>query len=294
MVRRAAVCSCVLFLIALAGTDSASAQMVGGKVVSQGGVPASGARVSLFSVSGSFAGKAEANESGIFLFPEISAGKYFIEVLGAGFETWEAGPVVLRIGDSLLVALSVAQDHVPENPVLVLASNRPWYEFLQPAGLWEYWERRERNEALGTGSFYTHADLLGWRGQPVTVTLSGLSPFLYVEPSGAGLSGLQLKGPRGCTPLVFLDGHRLRQGTEGSERRLVFGASFDEPETGEYQRKRARKGGVTPIDDFISVSQIAALEIYRGASDIPGEFRLEETGSRCGAVIVWSKRGPTG
>jgi hypothetical protein len=268
--------------------------MVGGKVVFDDGVSASGARVSLFSANDSFAGKADANESGVFLFPEIAPGKYFIEVLGAGFETWQAGPVVLRKGDSLLVALSVAQDRVPENPVLILSSNRPWYEFLQPAGLWEYWERRERNEALGTGSFYTYADLWDWRGQPVTVTLSALSPFLYAEPSGAGLSGLQLKGSRGCTPLVFLDGHQLRQGTEGSEKKLNLGASFHQPETGGYHRIAARQEPVTPIDDFISVSQIAALEIYRGASDIPGEFRLEEPGSQCGAVIVWSKRGPTG
>ena len=294
MIQKAAVCSSILLLLVSVAPHAASPQVLGGRVQFEEGISASEARVSLFSVDRRFAGRADANESGVFLFPEVAPGKYFIEVLGAGFEAWEAGPVVLRTGDSLLVALTVAGDRVPEDPVLLLSSNRPWYEILQPAGLWEYWERRETHEALGAGSFFTHADLRDWIGQPVTVTLSALSPFLYAEPSGSSLGGLQLKGPRGCTPLVFLDGHRVRQGTEGSEKSLRFAGSFGPSDTGRYQRVTSRQVPVTPIDDFISVSEIAALEIYRGASDIPGEFRLEEMSSRCGAVIVWSRRGPTG
>lgn len=294
MIRRTAVCACLLLLPLLFGTDAASPQRVGGQVQFEDGFSAAEARVSLFAVDGRFAGRADANQSGVFQLPEVAPGKYFLEVRGAGFEAWQAGPMALRAGDSLVVALTVAPDRVPADPVLLLSSNRPWYEILQPAGLWEYWERRESHGALGAGSFYTHADLVEWIGQPVTVTLSALSPFLQAEPSGSTFSGFQLKGVRGCTPLVFLDGHRLRQGTEGSEKRMQFAGSFDTSDTGRYRGVMTRQEPITPIDDFISVSQIAALEIYRGASDIPGEFRLEEMGSQCGAVIVWSKRGPMG
>lgn len=43
-------------------------------------------------------------------------------------------------------------------------------------------------------------------------------------------------------------------------------------------------GPLTPIRD------VAALEVYLGASDVPGEFAGRTAG--CGAVIVWTRSGP--
>ena len=39
--------------------------------------------------------------------------------------------------------------------------------------------------------------------------------------------------------------------------------------------------------DAIPIATVAAIEIYRGAAQIPAEFNA--TGSACGAVVVWTK-----
>ena len=69
-----------------------------------------------------------------------------------------------------------------------------------------------------------------------------------------------------CFPSVFLDGHPLRGPPLGAEI-----------------------SGPPILDNWIHLPQIAAVEVYRGASDTPAEFR--NPGSNCGAVAVWSVRG---
>jgi len=293
MERRIAFLTFLLLVIGLAEAADTSAQMVGGQVFLQGGAAVPGASVWLMS-NGTNDAKTETDAEGRFFFPTIMPGKYFVEVEGMGFEGWLAGPVVLQKLDTLLMALFVAPQGIPPNPILVISSRRPWYEHLQPAGLWPFWERRELYEALGSGRFYTQADLQSWSGQSVTLTLSALSPFLHAEPAPNEPSAFVLRGARGCTPLIFIDGHRISQGTEGSDNAFLLGAPSRGSNMDPDRTPQNRRGLLTPIDQFIHVSQIAGLEIYRGASDIPGEFRLEELGSRCGAVVVWSQRGPTG
>lgn len=294
MCGRILLLAAAFWLMGVALPGDVSSQVVGGHVITDSGDGAPDVSVAFFLPDGRFGGRTHTDLTGGFSFSSVGAGKYFIEVAGAGLEAWRAGPVVLGGRDTLIVALLVAPDRVPQDPIHILSCTRPWYEVLQPAGLWSYWERRERFESLGTGSFYTQADLSTWRGQPLTVTLSALSPFLHAVPTEAGGAGLQLRGPRGCTPLVFLDGHQIDQGTEGSDRVLSSASPGRSRDLLAVRAKSARAGPFIPIDHYISLSEVAALEIYRGASDIPGEFRLEEPGSRCGAVVVWSQRGPTG
>ena len=44
------------------------------------------------------------------------------------------------------------------------------------------------------------------------------------------------------------------------------------------------------IDDFVSLSDVEAIEVYRGPSELPGEFHGMHSGGNCGAVVVWTKR----
>ena len=48
------------------------------------------------------------------------------------------------------------------------------------------------------------------------------------------------------------------------------------------------------IDDFVSLHEVEAIEVYRGASELPGEFHGFRGGGSCGAVVVWTKRGVEG
>ena len=72
-----------------------------------------------------------------------------------------------------------------------------------------------------------------------------------------------------CDPLLFLVGHLLK-----GEKVFVESGWLEYPPI---------------LDDWIGSSLIAAVEIYRGGSDVPGEYRLP--GSNCGVAAVWSQRG---
>lgn len=43
------------------------------------------------------------------------------------------------------------------------------------------------------------------------------------------------------------------------------------------------------IDDYAFPSQVAAIEVYRRASELPLEFAGSD--SRCGVVAIWTRRG---
>ena len=60
---------------------------------------------------------------------------------------------------------------------------------------------------------------------------------------------------RGCEPAVFIDGVRIH-------------------------------GGAAAIDELVSPIEIAAVEVYRGPSEVPVEFSGPETG--CGAIVIWT------
>ncbi len=43
------------------------------------------------------------------------------------------------------------------------------------------------------------------------------------------------------------------------------------------------------IDNFVSPSEIAAMEVYRGPSEVPAEFGGSVGG--CGAIVIWTRGG---
>ena len=41
------------------------------------------------------------------------------------------------------------------------------------------------------------------------------------------------------------------------------------------------------INDYVLPSEIAGIEVYRGAASLPAEFSGYD--ARCGAVVIWTK-----
>jgi hypothetical protein len=203
-----------------------------------------------------------AGSEGRFRTNVIEAGHYWIMVSRIGYEATQIGPLALSEGDSIEVELFMDVDAIPLEGITVTVSARPWWEHLESPGLWEFWERKEHFERLGSGNFYTYEDLKPFGGSPAALAITDLAPFFFPENKNGWGNSFFIKGRSGCDPLLFLDGHLLR-------------GLFGEPPV---------------LDDFIPLSLIAAVEVYRGASDVPGEFR--GYGSNCGAIAVWSLRGP--
>lgn len=113
----------------------------------------------------------------------------------------------------------------------------------------------ERRRATAGGAFLTQEDIE--KANPATlvdilVTVRGVQQVCLVNDCIAKM----VRSPPGCYPVYYLDG------TESS-------AYF------------ARH---TPPRD------IKGIEIYRGSSEIPGEFG--GSGSACGVIVIWTKSSP--
>ena len=126
---------------------------------------------------------------------------------------------------------------------------------------------RDRNgfqerSRTGPGRYLTEDDV-AVRHALVTSQLFRMIPGMRVETDGAE-THVRMRGPFGdCAPTFVLDGMPM-QGLNASD-----------------------------IDDWISPREIAAMEIYVGAT-VPPQFQVGMSG--CGAVVVWSKprlRDPT-
>ena len=253
---------------------AAAAQRVTGRVLDPDRAPISTAEITFQTEGGVVVLGMVSDREGRFQTLGISAGRYWVMVKRIGYESTQMGPLALSESDSIEVELFMAVDAIPLEAITVTASARPWWEHLEPPALWEFWDRKEHFERLGSGRFYTHGDLKPLGGQAVALAIGDLAPFMFAEAHPRRLSSFRIKGTvtisadgSACYPPVYLDGHLL----EG----MPLGGGRSEPAV---------------IDDWISLSQIAAVEVYRGASDVPGEFR--SFGANCGAVAIWSLRGP--
>lgn len=262
----------LLLFGALLPQHGALGQIVEGRVIDLDAVPISGASVAFRLESRELIARVASDDEGFFRIGSIDPGEYFVVVGRIGYQSTTT-PLSLREGDSISVELRMAVEAIPLEPIVVTASPRPRWEYTEPPALWEFWERKDYMGKLGIGRFQTYQDLKPLQGSPVALAIVQLNPFLISKSHERRPNSFHIAGRLGCSPLVFLDGHRLR-----GERELGGGT---------------RMLGNNPpgpiIDDYISLSQIAAVEVYRGASDVPGEFR--EPGSNCGAVVIWSRRG---
>ncbi|HEU5208370.1 MAG TPA: carboxypeptidase regulatory-like domain-containing protein [Longimicrobiales bacterium] len=92
---------------------------------------------------------------------------------------------------------------------------------------------------------------------------------VHVITQGSGVQGGRLYFRNECAPAVFVDGVEV---TRVSSRRSdqAMREAFDEV-------------------NRLHPSGIELIEMYRGASELPGQFG--GAGSMCGAIVIWSRRG---
>ena len=118
----------------------------------------------------------------------------------------------------------------------------------QPGHLSGFEERARRGVG---GQFILREEIERRRPLRVSDLLAGSPGVQLVARAGLGNAVLL----RGCEPAVFIDGVRIH-------------------------------GGAAAIDELVSPIEIAAVEVYRGPSEVPVEFSGPETG--CGAIVIWT------
>lgn len=277
----------LLLLGALLPLPRVAGQTVEGRVLDPDAVPISEASVAFRLESRELVARVASDDTGFFRFRSIEPGEYFVVVERLGYQTTTT-PISLREGDSISVELRMAVEAIPLEPIVVTASPRPRWEYTEPPALWEFWERRDYMQRLGIGDFFTYQDLKPLQGSPVALAIIQLNPYLSARQNDERPNAFHLQGRLDCPPMIFLDGHVLPPYTNAfrpeEEKHIAVGNG-----AGRYGLTRDTAAPSPLIDNYISLSEIGAIEVYRGASDIPGEFR--HPGSNCGVVAVWSRRG---
>ena len=135
-----------------------------------------------------------------------------------------------------------------------------------------YLRRFAERRAAGFGHFVTREEFEKWNPTETTDVLRRTPGLMVVAngnyggslplpPGGVDTRRFVIRSGRAatrgeCPLLLFLDG-------------ALIGNSFED------------------IDNFISIEQIVAIEVYRGPSEMPAEFNT--TGSACGAIVFWTR-----
>ncbi|MFV1987028.1 MAG: carboxypeptidase regulatory-like domain-containing protein [Gemmatimonadota bacterium] len=203
--------------------------------------------------------------NGRFLFRDLTPGVYRVAVSHIAYERMEQ--IVNVPGNRTVdVRFSLSADPIELEPlvVTVVRDNR-----LERRG---YYERRDIGEKVGNGVFFNAEEIRRLMPSRVTNLLEWV-PGVRVDCSGGsrscrvimtrGAPSLSSRGEVGCVNSnIYVDGVRVVRDTQ------------DSPES---------------IDSFVSPFDIAGMEVYRSASEVPAEF----AGSvgRCGAIVIWTGSG---
>jgi hypothetical protein len=237
-----------------------------------------GTQVELIGADGEAMESRISNVGGWFEFSGLPEGAYRIRAERLGYETAVSGFVAVRAGEEVRLEFRVSVEAILLEPLTVTASPRPWYEHLEPPGLWEFFERKEQLEPLGLGAFLGREELRRMAGLPVTHAI-GTVPGMRVVASDDSRGRIHLLGRRGCDALFFLNGMQVP---------LRPTLSLDDTTDVDFA------GSPAPlewyIDDFVSLGEVEAIEVYRGPSELPGEVPGKHSEGNCGAVVIWTKR----
>ncbi len=190
------------------------------------------------------------NAAGEFAIVDAGSGTRSIEARAIGFQPHRV-PVLLRASAPAQVTLILAVQSVLLDTVRVVAGRELSPEVLGIERRWRTGLGRHLNAAMvrdRASSFVTDA-LRGMAGVSVRQQLSGYGQQVLMR----GFAGAD------CVAQVFIDGMRTSMG--GS-------------------------GGFT-IDEFVSLDNVAAVEVYARANLVPPDYMTMAGG--CGVVAIWTK-----
>lgn len=208
--------------------------------------------------------------AGRFVLDGVGAGQQIIRVRHLAYGESET-PFWMPSDGTLEVQVQLDPAVVPVEPIEVkilgVRSHR-----LEMAG---FYDRRDWNERLGLGQYVTRADIEARAAGRVSHILSEIPRVDMIR--GNCLSS------RCDFPVIQASSPNCRRPKrDGSE--ILIGASLY------LDGRRVRHVGVANgVDDFVMPADVAGIEVYTGAGDLPGEF-ADFNAQRCGAIVIWTGR----
>jgi hypothetical protein len=204
------------------------------------------------------------NANGRFVFDDIAPGPYSVSVRHLAFEGITQA-VYVPPNRTIEVNFELTADPIDLEPLVITAVRD---KRLENNG---FYERQEMSEKLGLGVFFTRDEIRRTAAHQVTQLLQRV-PGVRVICSGSractvrmtrGQPSLSRRSEQGCDNAnVYIDGVRVIRETSPSD---------------------------VTLDDFVLASEITAMEVYRGAAEIPADFGGAV--GRCGAIVIWTGTG---
>jgi len=273
-----------LLILGLAGFHgSLAGQVLAGRTLDErSGQPVPGVSLEILDDLGEVIHSTLSNEAGEFSFSDLDPGHYRLRGERIGYRESVSRFLALEEGDQVELEFRMAVEAILLEPLTVTASPRPWYEHLKPPALWDYYERKDYLEPLGVGRFMDQEDLKPLAGLPVSLAIGTIAGMQAVG-SEHSPTRFHVLGRRGCDVEFFLNGMPVRLRAPRSRADTADVDFVPGPEPMDWY-----------IDDFVALSDVEAIEVYRGPSELPGEFHGMHSGGNCGAVVVWTKRSVQG
>ena len=234
----------------------AQSQTIRGRVLeSQSVQPVERAGVMLLDTTFTAVAGTATNAMGAFTLEAPGPGAYYVLTESLGYSSSIDGILELREGGSVTVEIYLKPKPIVLDSIKVAVARAQIFQHLDGAGF-------NQRVATGIGHFITPEDIER-RNPRYMVDLFRNAPGVRLIGAG-GYSGTGLEfvngSPRGatCSPQVYVDGIRVNADTAW--------------------------GGLEGVAD---VSQIAAVEVYTRASNVP--LQWVGTGSACGVALIWTR-----
>jgi hypothetical protein len=274
-------------VVALAGVHPASAQHLRGQLRDvETDEPLAAGLVTLLSLHLTSIITAVTDGRGYWHLEVPGAGAYYVTAKRLGYQPWTAGPIAVKSGDDLSSVFHLRRLPITLAPVEVSAEAMRRY--LTSTGFYDrqradfgYYitpERIERRQAVRITDL-----LVGLPGVDLVSTTTG-----SVGPRSVQLRGSNLSQGGVCRPRVFVDGLLYARGDSRPKQQNTGPVVERSPE----QEMQRLDQGVS-LDDIGHPSTIAAIEVYRSATQVPVQFGGASVETLCGVIVIWTRTGGT-
>jgi len=259
----------------------AEAQPIHGRLLdSMTGRPIPSGTLTLLAADNSTVMTAVSDSAGVWRLLAPQAGVYSVAAKRVGYQPGVSAQISIVTGAG--ANLDVRLEPVPVS--LDAATARAIRRNLEDNG---FFERQKSNfghfltpEAIDRRNASRISDLLvPIPGVQLVAGSSGSAGPLQVSLRGSSSTDAAL-----CRPRVFVDGLMYTRG----DSRPVRARSTDATEREDIER---RMDQALAIDDIGHPSTIAAIEVYRSATQVPVQFGGTSVETLCGVIVVWTRNG---
>lgn len=222
-------------------------------------------------------GQAISDQGGEFSFAAVSPDTIRLRANRIGYEDAH-GSVVVGSSQAVTIQISMATQAITLDPIVVMATRRE-ISYALPG-----MEELEKRMDLGAGEFILQKQIEARNPVSVTQLLRGTQVIVMNDGKAIYMSRTL------CAPVVYIDDVRVTHGS-GASGLKAYGESNPNPlvEDGALEDEGTFAAEAV---NFVHPMHIQAIEIYAGPASTPGQYL--DSRSRCGVILIWTRRGPKG